>query len=804
MKRPFLQFLIPYILGILFFNNFSIKYEYIMVSLFIMILTIFISRFNKFSMIFNILLPFMIAGILLNYNINDSYLKKFDDEIVDTKIIVKEKIDSKEYSSRYNGVVKEVYIDNRKYDLNEKTIIYIEKDNLKYGSTIVGQAKIILPKENTNPKLFNYKQYLMSNKIYAITNILGNYKIIETKKLSKLYNLKRDIKNNIKTTISNGMSEINSRRILAIILGKDDLLEDKEITSFREIGIAHVFAVSGLHIGVLSVFLLFIFRILNINYRIASLLTVICIYLYGYIIDFPISVLRASILFSLLILSRLIHKRLDYINILSFTAVILLLIRPLWLFDIGFQLSFVTTFFIIYLTDKIDRSIFEDVKFSKYLSPVIAVYIGITPILINNFNYLTITSILSNLILVPILSLSIILSFLSILISVISIELGMYILFIIDKLLLIFNYLFYFFDKFINISIISPSLNIFNTILYYSIVYIAFNYKKINKIKFTYRFVAFIYIVIIISSVFISTVTEEWKVDFIDVGQGDSILISIGKKNFLVDTGGRAFGDFDVGERVIEPYLLKNGISYIDGVFITHFHDDHCKGLISILKNDRIKIQNIFIGYKNENNELYNKINKLAKKKKINIININKGDKISIKEGIYIDVLNPLSDEINNTENNMSLTMLLRLNDIDMLLTGDIEKEIEKLLIEDIDDIEILKVPHHGSNTSSTQNFIEKSKPEIAIISVGKNNYGHPNKEVLNRIKDSRAKIYRTDKNGLIRIENSNGSFKINTYKDKSFLCFDSYLASNILLLFLMIYIYIRYDFDIKEFYNDI
>ena len=228
------------------------------------------------------------------------------------------------------------------------------------------------------------------------------------------------------------------------------------------------------------------------------------------------------------------------------------------------------------------------------------------------------------------------------------------------------------------------------------------------------------------------------------MGQGDSMLIvTPSKKKVLIDGGGSEFGSFDVGEQTLLPYLLNKSILSIDYILFTHFDSDHCQGLLTVLEN--IKVKNVIIGEQGKESENFEKFSKLVKLKKVNVITVKAGDRLKIDKDCSFEVLYPETDLIKqNILNNNSIVTKFWYKEYSILLTGDIEKIAEERLIRKYKDTNklqanILKVAHHGSKSSSIQQFLDEVKPEIALIGVGeKNTFGHPNDGVIERLENLR------------------------------------------------------------------
>lgn len=249
----------------------------------------------------------------------------------------------------------------------------------------------------------------------------------------------------------------------------------------------------------------------------------------------------------------------------------------------------------------------------------------------------------------------------------------------------------------------------------------------------------------------------------IDVGQGDScLIITPQNQKMLVDGGGTE--NYEIGENVLKPFLLEEGITEINYIIISHFDSDHAKGILEIL--DDFKIENIIIPTQFSESENYNKFKEISKKENFKTIVVEKGKRIKIEENIYIDVLWPDSKNVINENgiNNNSIVCKMIKGNFSILFTGDIEEPAEEKIVELYENKNtlkstILKIAHHGSKSSSTQYFLDLVKPKIALIGVGENNkFGHPNQGVLERLKEMNVKIYRTDIDGQIVVTVRDGT----------------------------------------------
>ena len=610
------------------------------------------------------------------------------------------------------GVVTNIKYSNDKTTITikdkEKILIYTDSNrSLSLGDYINVTGKFYLPGENTTKNIFNYRNYLKSKKIFWITNNL-EINIIKYNK-----NIFYKIKNKI-------IHKINNEYLNSFILGDNSYLDDTVITSYRINGISHLFSISGMHITLLSTLLLKLLSKIFKSKKVIYILVSSFLIFYMFLIDFTPSVIRAVLLFIILNFTK--NKASSaLIIILS----ILLIINPYYIYDLGFKYSFIVSFFLIRFNYLFNKNYF----YNLILISLIA-FLASIPIQINNFFSINLLTIINNIIFVPLVSIIIFpFSLLAFLLKPL--------IPVLDFLMNIFEYLSIFMSKF-NIQMIIPKMPIFLIIIYYILLY---NLNKIN-------FVIIVFFLFIYSN--IKYFNPRCEVTFLDVGQGDSIFISLpyNKGNILIDTGGNLFSDKNyISNNITIPYLKSIGVKKLDYLIITHGDADHAKEALNIINN--IKVDRILLN--NYNNELESKLD--GKNIGNTILNIN---------GYKFRIFNYR----NTIENNDSLIVYTIISNYKLLFMGDATYLEEKMLLEDfnIRDIDILKVGHHGSKTSSSKEFIEKLKPTYSIISVGENNmYNHPNKEVLKNLNAS--KILRTDLSGTINFVFNKNKYKVITYK---------------------------------------
>jgi competence protein ComEC len=792
MDRPFVLILLSTIAGILISYFISIKSSMLFIALLLLILySLFNLHSNKENYLLIILLFILIGA--LNTNINSlSTLKPYLDKRYDYYGIIDEIKEKGEGISKYIVNVKSVDGNS----IREKMILNVigNDEEFSLGDSISFNGALKLPMENTNPKLFNYKLYLLTKKIHTTMSV-KEYSVNRVKYNENIfYDLKDKFQKDITSLFNKYLSSENSNLITAIILGKTDLVEEDELLKYRELGLAHILAVSGLHIGIIAGFINYLLSRIGIKRKLNFVITISIIYLYVALIGFPASAVRACIMFTILYFSQIVHEPYDTINTISFSMFICLLINPFWLFNIGFQLSYMAVISLFLYSKKIENLFYPwKNNFIMTLSSIIAVFVGLLPIQSYYFNRIQLMGFISNLIIVPLLSLSLIIAVFMIIFNYTFAFLN-FIFGSVLELVLKIQYeitrIFYSFP--INsIKVFSPDLCFI--LLYYLLLGIVFHLIDINKLDQGVKksIVYYLLIFILISTIGINF-DEKIEVDFIDVGQGDSILISTQGSTILMDTGGSFLTD-DVGKFITLPYLEKHGINKLDAIIITHFDDDHYRGIFALL--DEIRIGKVFSSYMPEDMKLLSQL----RKRNIPIGILKESDILHLDKNTTLEILWPQVDiNLSNfTSNNKSLVSKLRYKNFDILFTGDIESEAEEFMLsKNIHNIDILKIPHHGSNTSSTIEFLEKTEPTNSIISVGRNNfYNHPNEEVLKRLDSVKSKIFRTDEMGRIKVILDKDKYDITSFLKRNQ---DLTIISTTVLYFLISYILIK-NYNGKE-----
>lgn len=659
-------------------------------------------------------------------------------------------------------------------EANEKTIINyygdLEKDYSIHeltGRQVTFKGLVSIPDKSRNPKTFDYREYLKTVGIYTLIKcnsgnlivydeIHGNY--------NRILNYLSGIKGKISTNMTVAIGEKRCGVIDGMMWGDVDNISDDIMEQFRMNGTAHILSVSGIHVGLVYIYLnkLLLGR-KNLYVDLIIIMLLVC---YAAMAAFSPSVIRALTMIIVHILSKHIFCRYDMLCCGSAAIIFMLVINPLSLFNIGFQLSFLAIFVLAVLVP------FMQKFHNSFLTPIIAIQFGLSPMTAYVFNYFSLGSIIANIPIIFIASLVIPLGLLTIPVIIFGLPLFSFNLiavsmgYLIDGMLLINDIIFLPGKSFFYIK--SPGIA-FMLLYYFMIFFLTSELFQILFARKKYGQIKFILTGLIITAVFVNIfMPDEFskaEIIFVDVGQGDCLHIKTQDgKNILIDGGGNI--NYDVGSKVLMPYLLKNGVEKIDAAFVTHLHQDHYAGILTLAKKGMVKKLYIYEGNKAEEEIILNETG-LNKKQ---VVYLAKGDQVILDKGIFVDVLNPQrnneSDKLalkadKTDENESSLILKLNYNGISVLMTGDIDTTGEIFLMNQYSGTEvmkadILKVSHHGSKYGTSDNFLEGVAPQLAVIQVGKNNFGHPNPDIVGKIQNAGVEIFRNDENGAIGISIEN------------------------------------------------
>lgn len=763
-KKLLIKSVVFFIVGIVngyYFLEFKLIFVFTLGLLSVYFLFVKTKKYIIYFLIFTLILGFFyMLYYELNYYSNYS-TTNYHGKTVEVIGKIKYKLDSLEGTSVN---LKPILINNKRVKYGKIQLWKSDiKADISHNDLIIARIQLKKPSPKRNPGGFSYYNYLKKKQIYSIGNVFELYKIQSSLSIMKIFiKIKRVLLSAININIDDPVKEF----IKALILGERSNLNVNWEDNFRRAGANHLLAISGLHIGFISIFILLLLNRLPISEITETIILTIFLLIYVIITGFRASVLRASLLALLYKYFKLLNIEIDFYSIISLVLFIILLINPYQLFSIGLQLSFLVLLMIISWAKIIQR------YFCTTLAVSIAAQLGSIPLTAYYFNTLSPAGIITNLWAIPMVSVIVFLVLthftLYLFFPVLAVLSGK-IIFLLSTIL----------KKGISLmsslpsaelKVITPSvITVFlSYIILFTIAYLINNRDKISKKNFRlYKFsLIFLISFIIFITVILPTQNNLLEIYCLDIGQGDSIFIKTPKnRTLLVDTGGVS-GNLSKVKGTIIPFLLSQGIKTIDFLIITHFDGDHCTKAELLIEQNFIK--NLIVS-KNLDINYYKtkKIIDKAKEKGINIYWVEDNDKLNL-QSVQLKYLAPIKGLYFKSRNDNSIVFKLTYEDFEMLFTGDIEKDAEDAILnygsEKEIKADILKVAHHGSETSSIKEFINKVRPKEAIISVGKNKYGHPNSKIIKKLKIIKSRVWRTDHNGAIIIKTNGIKYSISSY----------------------------------------
>lgn len=668
---------------------------------------------------------------------------------------------------------------------------------LRYGRQITLTGVLHQPQDKRNPGGFDYRAYLARQDVVGIIDAKGLLRIgaqsgfLPLRWIEALRIRTERVIDDIYTKKGGTVEpSLHAQLLKGILLGKRSDLPTETLDLFRNSGTFHVLAVSGLHVGLIAMFCYFGFSLFRLPQKMLCLLTITAVLIYACLIGFRPSVFRASLMAILFLFATLIDRDADLFNLLAFAALVLLLLNPAQLWDVGFQLSFVAVASIVYFVPKMEgplRRLWEDADnassqdsipiLTRFRNRVVkwlvlsylvtlAAQIGTTPLIAYHFFRTYPLGVLAGPFAVGLVSLIVAVGMASVCIGFIWLPLAKLLAFFNHTIISIFLALIGMFGQTWGVVKLTPptlGIFVFYIACFLGIAHWRYVYKhwKISSL------IGLSVIAIWVWSAAFHEKGRLLEVVTLDVGQGDATFIRFpDNRTMLVDGGVRRSYynekkqrrvDYDVGERVIEPYFDFHGIRKLDLVVLTHPDIDHGGGLGYILENFEVG-RVIGISEMPLDSQTHRQLHAIVKANDIPYAFPYAGS-IDLTPTATLNLLHPIdaasTNLLDRDKNDDSLVIQLTYREVDILFTGDIGKRAESRLIASGQDLrsEVLKVPHHGSSTSSSAPFIDAVQPRYAIFSLGQSSqYQFPHPDVVARYRARGCVQVRTDQLGAITL----------------------------------------------------
>lgn len=644
---------------------------------------------------------------------------------------------------------------------------------------VFGEGKTADPARN--PGVFDHQLYCrakgISGIIYAdgYTGMGGKAHIVS----DSLYRIRRQLSGRLKLIALPEDAGILS----AVLLGEKEDLDSAVYELYRKNGISHLLAISGLHISIVGLGIWKLFRKGGAGFWISGIFAGGFLIAYGMMVGSGPSVVRAVSMAGLSFLAAAAGRTYDLPTAMCIPALGLLLTHPYLLTQASFQLSFLAVISLVYpgrLFSVRRETFFTNEKFSAAASAFfvsLSLQMVTAPVVCWHSFGIPVYGVFLNLLVIPLMTYVVLSGFIGLGLSFLSVSAGGAMLGGAHYILKLYEVVCNGIGKLPGAELVLGQPEMWKIGCYYGLVVSgAIIYERGMKIaekscdKFQEKKLRLIFLCAAWLLAFFFLLPSRpagLSVTFLDVGQGDGIVLRFASRTILVDCGSSQ--QKSVGEKVLVPYLRSQGVTYVDLAVMTHGDQDHINGIRYLLEHPEsgIRLGGLMMP-KAGNDEIYGKMAELAKEQEIPVYCAAAGDRIEniAGKGVYMECLSPSGEEEFSDRNEESLVFRVTYDRFSMMLTGDMEAGGEENLVESgvLSLVTVLKAGHHGSATSSGESFLEKLSPEITVLSYGrKNRYGHPAKEVKERLGNIGSEILETGISGAVMIETDGKKMKVRT-----------------------------------------
>lgn len=810
VRRPAILFLGSTILGIIIAYSeleASFKLMIIAIAIFLYLKLFFDGKISKRILL--IIFAFMLLGFY-RFKIEDSIYDRYEkivlslpkgNKILDGKV---ESIGKSTNSNYY--VLSNCIIDGKA--LGTCRCYFDDEINpyAKIGNNIRVTGGTSINEAPSNIGEFNQRDYYRSQGISFIS--FAKEFIIVNDDYDKLRQGIYDIKLKIKDQITKIFDEKDAGLFSAMVTGDKSTIDKEQKRLFSDNGIAHILAISGLHLSILG---LVLFELLRKRFSITLSAFVVSVFIlfYGIFIDAGATSLRAITMLYIRFLSLSLGRTYDSKNTLYVVCFVFLMLHPYLLFNAGFQFSYVAIFALnedvhIYIKKKVDKiGVAHDRKIKIKFPAIIVLTIFLFPITIYHYFTYPLYSVLLNIIVIPLMSFVLGFGLIGLIISFFILPLGRIFTFVVHIIFLIYDKLCYLIEKLPFHLLWLGKPTIYEILFYYVAIFLIIyainkdDYVKIRNEKvergdflkkISYNFIfnlnirPIICLILLVLSVLVMSIRthSDFRMTFLSIGQGDAIIIE--SRDAVLTIDGGSTSNKSAGQYIELPHIKSRALSHVDYAFVSHADSDHTNALIYMLDNeDELKFKHLVLPINAKTDKAYDKLKLSAESSGLDIIYAEEGDTIDIKDGLKVEVLspdmatilaNPNKKKKNQLDiNELSLVFRVNYKGKTALFTGDTGiKNIQRMLLDDKLKgklkSDVLKVPHHGSKNSLNEDFYKAVNPSYAVISYGKTNtYGHPHKVVLDALSNLSIDTLKTGTSGEIDIYFDKEKIKTKTFR---------------------------------------
>ncbi|MGI5881508.1 MAG: DNA internalization-related competence protein ComEC/Rec2 [Dethiobacteria bacterium] len=665
---------------------------------------------------------------------------------------------------------------------------------LSYGQQVSLKGVLYEPQGQRNPGGFAYRDFLetqgMAATFYGAAKDAAD--LGPSAGLSYLCRTALQTKGKMSAILRAYLPSREGSLLVGMLFGERRGLDAATERYFSRCGVAHLLAVSGLHTGLVAAFILFVLNRLGFGRRkwFLFLLTAFFLFAYVFLTGVKPSALRAFIMILFGLLAYVLEREKDLPTALAAAAFLTLLYNPLLLFSAGFQFSYAATASIILLAAPwqeglmllLETPLFSFFtwrhQFASLAAVTLAAQLGVLPLSAFYFGEVSLVALLANVILLPLMSLVLGIGLFSALLGLFLPIAGSFSVLAALPLLAFMTWTTGFLGELVFAVLALYPPHSWEICAYYALLFSpAARGRNISaETPFRGLLASRILTILLILALLFAwwggafNFSGQLEVAFLDVGQGDAIFIQTpGGRYLLLDAGGRppfSMSSYDPGDRVVVPFLQQKRVGKLDAVIISHPHEDHFGGMAAVL--DRFPADLLLTSLAETDSVQYDELLALAQEKNIPQQTLQAGDRITLGPSLVLKILNPPEKLFSGGKsdlNDNSLVIQLCYKEVNFLFTGDMEGRAAKKLLESGVNLQsqIFKVPHHGSALEELPLLLQEVSPDLAIISVGKNSFGHPHPATLSELMEKDIEIYRTDLHGAITVRSNGYGWTVKT-----------------------------------------
>lgn len=650
--------------------------------------------------------------------------------------------------------------------------LYDDQSELQPGDRIEAEVRVYEFPERRNPHEFDYGGWLLSRGVAAHGEITRVEKVRPKNGLQW-----NRLRNRVQSRADSLFDENRAPMAKALLLGYKEDLTPETRKQFSRSGLSHIMAVSGLHVGfIVAPFWLIIPWLWNIRYGKYIGLIMLTMLLFGYagLTGFSASVSRASLMAWLITYGKLFHKVRDSINLLAVAALIILMIKPSQLFDVGFQLSFAAVFTILMVMPSVQKKIPKRWRYGKSGMIIMIVMIsvvvqsGLYPILIYYFGEFSVMGPLANAVVIPVLSVTVPSGLAVVLLSSAGVRW-------VEIAAVPLEWMLWWIEQVaerigsLEISYITIEPSGAAIFIVWILIILMIASVRIKPLRWKIAIALLLACNLWLTEIIIKKPSvQELQITFLDVGQGDAAHIVTPAGNHILVDAGRWTPGGDSGEQVLIPYFKQEGIDRLDVVILSHPHADHIGGMPSLMRE--IEVGKIYQSDYMYDSVLFRTYLRKKERKGIPAADVFAGQQIDIDPAVRLFVVGPepVSRRPSNP-NDYSVAFRLVYGKTSVLFTGDAEQSQERQIARRYGDLlksDLYKVGHHASNTSSTAQFMAYVRPKKSVASLAfQNRFQHPGEMAVQRLHEFSEQQYFTSLNGAVRLVSDGEEFRKITWR---------------------------------------